>query len=236
MSERPTSQLPTSEQPTSELPTSEQPTSELPTSEQPTSAGQHGAAGRPDGSPGKSGGSTLASSIDDAYLRGWAEHFRAPELATEQADASAVAFRIGAEWLALPTAIFLRVAPHALPHRVPHRNARGMRGIVNVGGQLHPCVGLAELLGIDEDGGAVRTGRHTFARLLVVGWEGRSYALPVADLHGIVRYASARLAAPAATINKGVQRFLTGVVAEGDMRIGLLDAGLVGHQLARALR
>jgi chemotaxis-related protein WspD len=178
----------------------------------------------------------LGREVDDAYLREWAEHFRAPESAAEQAGVSAVAFRIGAEWLALPTAMLVRVAPHALPHRVPHRSAPGLRGIVNIGGQLHPCIALADLLGIDADGGSERVGRHTFARLLLVRWEERTYALPVADLHGIVRYAPARVQPPAATINKGVQRFLSGVVTVEDMRIGLLDAGLVGHQLARALR
>jgi chemotaxis-related protein WspD len=174
--------------------------------------------------------------VDDAYLNEWAEHFRAPLATTELADASAVAFRVGAEWLALPTPMLLRVAPHVVPHRVPHRTARALRGIVNVGGQLVPCVALADLLDIDADGGSARAGRHTFARLLLVQWEDHAYALPVADLHGIVRYASARVQAPAATINKGVQRYLAGVLAEGDLRIGLLDAALLGPQLARTLR
>ncbi len=178
----------------------------------------------------------LARPIDDSYLREWAEHFRAPETRDERRDSSSVVFRIGREWLALPTAMFVRIAPHTTPHRVPHRVAPGLRGIVNVGGRLYPCVSLAELLGIAEDGGESRQGRHTFARLLLVQWEERAYALPVADLHGIVRYATTRVLPPAATINKGLLRYLTGVLPEQDMRIGCLDAGLVGHQLARALR
>jgi chemotaxis-related protein WspD len=185
---------------------------------------------------GDNAGHAVGRAVDDAYLQEWAEHFRAPVAGTELADASAVAFRIGAEWLALPTSLLLRVAPHALPHRVPHRTARGMRGIVNVGGQLYPCIALADLLDIDADGGSARTGRHTFARLLLVQWEGRAYALPVADLHGIVRYATTRLQAPAATMNRGVQRLLSGVLAEGEIRIGLLDPALLGPQLARTLR
>lgn len=174
--------------------------------------------------------------IDAAYLDEWADHFRTPLATTEQVDASVVAFRIGAEWLALPTPMLLRVAPHVVPHRVPHRTARGLRGIVNVGGQLYPCVALAELLGIDADGGSARTGRHTFARLLLVQWEHRAYALPVADLHGVVRYAGARVQPPAATINRGVQPYLSGVLAEADMRIGVLEPALLGPQLAKALR
>jgi chemotaxis-related protein WspD len=178
----------------------------------------------------------LARPVDEAYLREWAEHFRAPEAVAERLDASAVVFRIGREWLALPTAMFVRIAPHSVPHKVPHRGGRGLRGIVNIAGRLYPCVALAELLGIAEEGGSDRQGRHTFARLLLVRWEEQAYALPVADLHGIVRYASGRLLPPAATINKGLLRFLTGVLPEQDMQVGCLDVGLVGHQLARTLR
>ena len=178
----------------------------------------------------------LARPVDAAYLRDWAEHFRAPEVAKERLDASAVVFRIGREWLALPTAMFVRIAPSAAPHKVPHRTNPGLRGIVNIAGRLYPCVALSDVLGIAEDGGSSRAGRHTFARLLLVQWEDQAYALPVADLHGIVRYASARVQAPAATINKGLLRFLTGVLPEQDLRIGCLDVALVGHQLARTLR
>jgi len=170
------------------------------------------------------------------YQRQWAEHFRAPQGRDVRQDSSAVVFRIGREWLALPTAVFVEIAPTAQPHRLPHRNARGLRGIVNVGGKLYPCISLAELFGIDEQEGVARSKRHTFARLLLVEWEGQSYALPVADLWGIVRYAGNEVKTPAATINKGLQRYLTGVLPHEDMQVGCLDAGLIGYQLARTLR
>ena len=92
------------------------------------------------------------------------------------------------------------------------------------------------LLGIDESEGEAAPHRHTFARVLLIRWEDQSYALPVADLHGIMRYASATVQAPAATINKGLSRFLSGVVSHQDMHIGMLDAALIGYQLARTLR
>jgi chemotaxis-related protein WspD len=151
-------------------------------------------------------------------------------------DSSVLVFRIGREWLALPTRVFDSVAPQAAPHALPHRSGRGLAGIVNIGGKLYPCMSLAQLLGIDDHDAPAAKGRHTFARLLLMRWEEQSYALPVADLHGIVRYASAAVQAPAATINKGLSRFLSGVITEGDMRIGCLDTALIGFQLARLLR
>jgi len=113
---------------------------------------------------------------------------------------------------------------------------RALRGVVNAGGKLYPCISLAELLGIDEAGGEAASGRHTFARMLLVQWEAQSYALPVAELHGIIRYAASELKAPAATINKGIERYLAGVLAHQDMQVGCLDDSLLGYQLARTLR
>lgn len=178
----------------------------------------------------------LQRAVGDGYQREWAEHFRQPLESDAQHDSSSLVFRIGDEWLALPTSMFVLVAPHALPHRLPHRDARGLAGVVNVGGKLYPCIALAELLGISSAQTVPRTDRHTFARLLLVQWEQQSYALPVADLHGIVRHASAAVQAPAATINKGLHRYLTGVFEHGGMMIGCLDAALLGHQFARSLR
>ncbi|GJI98862.1 chew domain protein [Duganella caerulea] len=178
----------------------------------------------------------LQRPVGDDYKKEWAAHFRQPAAGTQQLDASCLVFRIGREWLSLPTKIFVSVAPQARPHRLPHRTEPGLSGIVNVGGTLYPCMSLAALLGIDENEGDAATGRHTFARLLLTQWEDQAYALPVADLHGILRYATKSVQAPAATINKGLSRFLSGVIAHQDMHIGVLDSALIGYQLARSLR
>ena len=178
----------------------------------------------------------LQRAVGAGYKAEWAAHFRQPAIDTQALDASCLVFRIGREWLSLPTKLFVAVAPEARPHRLPHRTDRGLTGIVNVGGTLYPCMSLATLLGIDESEGEAAKGRHTFARLLLVQWEDQAYAMPVADLHGILRHASSAVQAPAATINKGLQRFLTGVITHEDMHIGVLDAALIGYQLARTLR
>jgi chemotaxis-related protein WspD len=178
----------------------------------------------------------LQRPVSAGYREEWASHFRQPALAREDSDQSALVFRVGREWLALPTRAIASVAPAAPGHALPHRSGGALLGIVNVGGKLTPSMSLGALLGVDEHDVPAAAGRHVFARLLVMQSEGRSFALPVADLHGIERYAAAGLAAPAATINKGLDRFLTGVLALGAMRVGVLDAALVGHQLTRLLR
>lgn len=178
----------------------------------------------------------LQRPVGDAYRAEWAALLRQPNAGRDTSDTAALAFRIGREWLALPTAMVSEVAPQAPAHRLPHRGGNALAGIVNVGGKLMPAISLAALLGIDERDAPARTGRHTFARLLVVDWEDQAFALPVADLYGIVRYASKGLTPPAATINRGLERYLLGVTSRDDMHIGVLDASLIGHQMTRLLR
>lgn len=178
----------------------------------------------------------LQRPVSGAYREHWAAQFRGARQEAARADSAVLAFRIGREWLALPAAIIDSVAPQGPGHRLPHRSGAGLLGVVNVGGKLLPSISLASLLGIDEADAPKASGRHTFARLVVLQWEDQSYALPVADLHGIVRYAASSMAAPAATINKGLVRFLSGVLGVDGLHIGVLDAPLVGHQIARLLR
>jgi chemotaxis-related protein WspD len=178
----------------------------------------------------------LQRPVGPGYREQWAAILRQPQARRAASDRSALVFRVGCEWLALPTLAIGSVAPTARGHRLPHRANAGLLGIVNVGGRLTPMMSLGAVLGIDEQGGPAAPRRHVFARLLVLRWESQAFALPVADLHGIAHYAHADLALAPATINKGSGRFVTGVLALGDMRVGVLDAQLIGAQLTRLLR
>jgi chemotaxis-related protein WspD len=177
----------------------------------------------------------LQRPIGQDYQQEWAAHFRQPQQTRGGTDAAALVFRSGPEWLALPTSMLDSVAPTAPVHRLPHRGG-ALLGVVNVNGTLRPAVSLDILLGIEQQAEQLAEKRHVFARLLLVQWKGVVIALPVADLDGIVRYASAALVPPAATVNKGVVPYLQGVLEHGGRHIGCLDPELLGRQFASVLR
>lgn len=184
----------------------------------------------------------LQRPIDAAYRAEWAAHFRQPARQGASSDSAALVFRLGREWLALPAASIDAVAPLAAGHQLPHRSRPGLLGVVNVGGKLTPWMALDAVLGIDDAHDDTLAGsgqgerRHVFPRLLVLAWEGQRFAMRVADLHGIARYRHAELSAPPATVNKGLERLVLGVLALGELRVGVLDCALLGHQLGRLLR
>lgn len=175
---------------------------------------------------------TLQIPVDTSYREAWAERLRQPHLQAQMGDASALLFRIGCQWLAVPAAMVQSVAPLAPVHRLPHRDRAGLLGVVNIGGRLAPAIALGPLLGIDSAGSPDIDGRHVFPRLLVIEAGARSCALPVTELHGMVRYGSGTMTAP----HQPHSALLDGVIAHDGMQAGLLNGALLSRRIEELLR
>lgn len=85
--------------------------------------------------------------------RAWTAHYAA-EVGTRSATrTSVVIFRLGEEWLALPTGVFQEVSEVRVGlqlHRLPHRGRSLVLGLVNLRGELLVCASLGRLLGIEN--------------------------------------------------------------------------------------
>ena len=170
------------------------------------------------------------------YLADWTRHVaRAPVV--EEADTlSVLIFRIGAEWLALPTSVLEEVAEQRPIHSLPHRRNRLVRGVVNVRGELLVCVALGELLGTDSAGPSVRKGTGVVhERLLVVSREGSRLACPADEVHGVERFPRAAVRAVPATVGQAPRAYTTGVLQWRDRAVGHLDDERLFSALNRSL-
>src|SRR5262245_55109050 len=81
------------------------------------------------------------------YLEEWTERLTAALEETATDLQSVLIFRLGEEWLALRVQVLVEVTNPRPVRRVPHR-AGLLAGLVNIRGELHLCVRLAQLLGI----------------------------------------------------------------------------------------
>jgi len=185
---------------------------------------------------GASAHTMMQRPLPAGYLEEWAEYFAREETSRKKLDGSALVFRIGGEWLALPAALAVTVAERVQPRRLPHRSGGVLAGIVSVKGRLYPCMSLAHLLSIGDEEFAPAPGRRVYPRLIVMELAQQAFALPVDDLHGIHRYSSADMQAVPTTVNKSMHRYFTGVLAIDGVRVGCLDPELVGYNLAGALK
>ena len=97
---------------------------------------------------------------------------------------SLLVFRLGEEWLGLPTRSLVEVAPLQPIHSLPHQRSRALLGVVNVRGALVACLSLVELLDL-EPGGPVVAGGRIMPRLLIVAAQGGPVVVPVDEVDGI---------------------------------------------------
>src|SRR5579883_797895 len=81
------------------------------------------------------------------YLEEWTERLALPIEETATDVQSVLVFRLGDEWLALRVQVLVEVTTQRPIRRIPRR-AGLLAGLVNIRGELHLCVRLAQLLGI----------------------------------------------------------------------------------------
>jgi len=168
------------------------------------------------------------------YCRDWTQHFSREKNRSAPGKNSVVIFRLGAEWLALPTRTFQEVAEQRRVHSLPHRRHGVVLGLINVRGELLLCVSLGRLLGIERNPSMEKI-QSVHQRLVVAEWQGNILTFPVDEIHGIHRYHSEELKPAPATVAKANPSFAAGLLAWKDKMVGCLDAELLFSTLNRSL-
>lgn len=118
-------------------------------------------------------------------------------------------FRLGIEWLAIGLPFAVEVTAPRPVHRVPHRTNAVFLGLINLRGQLHPCVSLHGLLRIDPSDPT--TNPPIAPRLVVARRNGETWAFPADEVAGVrhvdvdqLRPVPSTLANPAGSFGRSV--------------------------------
>lgn len=180
------------------------------------------------------GARLLDRSLTSGYRQEWAVHFARPKHMPTPGAFSVVLFRIGSEWLALPTAAFQEVTEMRKVHSIPHRRKGMLLGLVNVRGELLLCVSLARVLGLVHSA-PVEGGHVTAQRLMVANWESHRVVFPVDEIHGVERFNPDQLREPPATLAKSGTSYTRGVLPWQNRLVLGLDADLLFPALSASL-
>ena len=160
------------------------------------------------------------------YLDSWREILEQPEVARDADARSVLVFRLGDEWLALPTAVLAEVTSPRQLHRVPHRSSAELAGIVNIRGQLQVCILLEGLLGLPTAAVGIPVAAST-ARLIVVERVGdrgaERWVFRVDEVAGMHRVPGQSLRDVPATVSGAGTRATTALFSWHDRTVGLLD-------------
>lgn len=169
----------------------------------------------------------LDRELPATHLQEWTEVLAKPKRLEPKGRRSAVAFRLGAEWLALPVALFSEVTTIRSIHKIPHNKDARLRGLVNIRGELQPCVSLGNVLGLDKPDEDWTEEGKPLRRLVVMDVKGQRFVFPVSEIKGIVRYTPEQLEPPPATVTRAKHNFIAGILAAGDPHIGCVDEPVV---------
>jgi chemotaxis-related protein WspD len=170
------------------------------------------------------------------YVEECTKHFAAGKHTDVSDLPPLVLFRIGAEWLALPAAVFKEIASPRTIHSLPHRRDGVVLGLVNVRGELLVCVSLGEVLGLDKTPPphteAARSGHR---RLVVISRDGCRVAFQADEVHGIQHVSRRDLKEVPSTVVRAAATYTRAMLPWREKAVGCLDDQLLFHTLARSL-
>ncbi len=163
------------------------------------------------------------------YLREWTQALAEEKDEDQTEDAlSVLIFRLGREWLALPTHVCQEVAEMRPIHILPHRSGPVLLGLVNIRGQIRLCVSLRELLGLEPADDSGRTTHHKNPRCLVVIARDRDHwVLLVDEIYGVQRFHHSAVRDAPVTVAKATPGLTQGVIAWQEKGVGYLDDELL---------
>nr|WP_294979567.1 chemotaxis protein CheW [uncultured Pseudomonas sp.] len=143
-------------------------------------------------------------------------------------------FRLGDEWLGLPTRALAEVASECAVHSLPHQRSPALLGVANVRGTLVACISLGELLGLDR-GTGVANGRRVVPRMLILAAGSGLVLSPVDEVDGIHELDSATVVAASGPALAANDRFTHGVLQWSGRSVRLLDPEALLEAATRSL-
>ena len=160
-----------------------------------------------------------------------AELLAIPEQEAVGETVSLLVFRLGEERFALKAVLFQEVAPARPVHRIPLRRGPVLLGLVNVSGELLPCVSAAAALGLPA--GPPKHGLKT--RLCVIGRPENRFAFFVDEALAIRRVPAQEFHAPPATVANAPAAKSAALFHLDGKEIAVLDEERVLESLSRSL-
>lgn len=178
----------------------------------------------------------LDRDLPDGYLDEMTHIISTPRCVVESSIQSVVIFRLGLEWLALPTGIFQEVTERSRIHKLPHRLDGILSGLVNVRGELLLCVALDVLLGLSKSPEELREkDKQSKERLLVCNRGGDRLAFIVNEVHGVHRFHPRDQKDVPATVARAAATFTVGLLQWMDKTVGCLNDELLFYALNKRL-
>jgi chemotaxis-related protein WspD len=173
----------------------------------------------------------LDAPAPSGYRDEWTERLAARDDTREGDESSVLVFRLGDEWLALPVAVLVEVTRPRAIHRIPHRGGL-LAGMANIRGELHLCMRLDLLLGVNMQ----EESDPELRRLVVIRRENEGWVFTADEVDQVHRVLLPDLTAAAPTLARAQGKMTRGVFPHGSRAVGLLDDARLFQALRERIR
>jgi len=174
------------------------------------------------------------------YLDEWTRQLVDLDQTAADETRSLLVFRVGGEWLALDARWVIEVVEPRRIHRVPHRTDRLLLGLANIRGELHLCISLRELLGIESAEGdsppETASPAGSNQRLLVAEHDQNRWVFPVDEVEGVHRVPLSALENLPHTVEKSPRFYSQALFSRETKRVGVLSETRLFQALERTVR
>ena len=147
------------------------------------------------------------------------------------ATLSALVFRIGQHWLAVPSTLLLEVSVLVPVHGLPYPRNRTLRGLCNVRGTLVPCLALDLLLGLTPE-----TTPQDRPRMLILDAPGGALVIQVHAVEGVYALPQSLLQKTGHASGLAASQLAAAVLPWQQRKVTLLDADRLTQAMLRSLR
>lgn len=154
-----------------------------------------------------------------------AQSYAVPKQAGELSRNSFFVFRIGVEWLALPTQSIREVIQPGAIHRIPHQSRGLVEGLTSVDGHLEIVIAMNSLLGTSSAHG--NSPRGCVARHLVLQTDSGALVFRVDEAWGTCRVADDAMRNLPSTLDTALTRHTRGVIEVNGHDVGVIDLDLL---------
>ena len=143
---------------------------------------------------------------------------------------SALIFRIGQHWLALPSSLLLEVSALVPVHGLPYPRNRTLRGLCNVRGTLVPCLALDVVLGLTTESTS-----QDHPRMLILDAPGGALVVEVHAVEGIYALPQAQMHITSHASGLAASKLAAAVLQWQKRSLTLLDADRLTQTMLRSL-
>jgi len=175
---------------------------------------------------------------DDVAVSESTESVKQPcHVEEEQEKLSIFVFRLGMEWLALPTIYLKEVTERRPIHSIPHKASSLLKGIVNLNGELKLCVSLHELLQIDmPHDDKAECFSYQRNRMAAIVKEGELWVFPVDEIDGVYFADLTKMENIPVNLSKSSVHYIKGMIKLKNKGVGLIDDDLLFASLQRSIQ